>query len=100
VRTLPILAGALSLAACATMRAPSTAQLDRVQARYDQVKAFADLLLPYLPEHRAARVRLAGRVADRALLAARVATTIAEQRAALARAEAAIGGVDDAIDRP
>jgi dipeptidase len=97
VKRIVILALAASLAACATVSTPSTAQIDRVQERYDQAKAVAALLSPYLPLDYVARIARAELLADQALLAARLASTIAEQRAALARAEAAIADVDTAV---
>lgn len=63
--------------------------IDQLQARYDAARPFAELMLPYLPAERAAQVRLAAAIVERALAAARLAVTIAEQRAALQRAEQA-----------
>ncbi len=84
----------LCLTACATtgMR-PTPAQADAAiaaaQARYDQVREWAALFLPYMPAIWQERVRLAGRTVELALGAARTATTIAERKAALAQAQAA-----------
>lgn len=87
--TAALCAASLACAGCATMPAASSATIDRVQARYDDTKAWAELILPYVSPERAARVRLAMALTDRALLAARNASTVAEQRFALGRAEAA-----------
>jgi hypothetical protein len=65
-------------------------RLDMVQEAYDGTKAFVALFLPYLPAAQAARIRLAGALVDKALLAAHVATDMAERKVAISEAEAAI----------
>ncbi|KQM65776.1 hypothetical protein ASE75_05970 [Sphingomonas sp. Leaf17] len=75
--------------ACATIQAPPRDAVDRAQAAYDRIAATAQIILPYVSPARAARIQLALSLAERGLIAARLASTLAEQRAALARAEAA-----------
>jgi hypothetical protein len=87
------LAIAASLSACATMAAApqpvSSAAVAQVQARYDTAKRLAELFLPYLPAERRQQIEVIGALVDRALSAARLATTVAEQRAAIEEARAA-----------
>ncbi len=87
------LALAASLPACATMSTGSlpvsSAAIAQVQTRYDTARRWAQLFLPYLPAERRAQIEAIGGLVDRALTAARLATTIAEQRAALDEARAA-----------
>ncbi|WP_230769546.1 hypothetical protein [Sphingomonas sp. Leaf4] len=91
---------ALSLAACTPpagidpVPVASTASVDRLQARYDAARPYADMLLPYLSEARAARLRFVLSGIERALVVARTAATLVEQRAALASAERAILAVE------
>ena len=81
------------LTGCVGTSQISAATIDRVQARYDRLRPFAELVLPSLPSARAARVRLALATIERALAAAKVATTIIEHRRAIAEAEAALAVV-------
>jgi hypothetical protein len=91
----------LLLAACATTTSASPpapieradAAIDRAQAAYDQAKLFADILLPLLPSQYQARVLAAEATANLAFAAARRAATMAEQLAALRRAETALGEI-------
>ncbi len=91
---------ALSLAACTPSAgidpapAVSAARVDRLQARLDVVRPYAEMLLPYLSEARAMRLRLVLSGIERSLSVARTAATLAEQRAALKSAEQAIVGVE------
>jgi len=87
--TAALCAAPMALASCATMPTASSATIDRVQARYNDAKAWADPVLPYVSAERASRIRLAMALTERALLAARVAATISEQQAALKQADAA-----------
>ena len=89
-------AASMALASCATMptAAQVAPQIDRAQAAYDRIGGAADLVLPYLSSARAARLRLAMSLAERALLAARLASTTAEQLAALKQAEAATAAIE------
>ncbi len=95
-------AASMTLASCATMPTAAqitpqiTPQVERAQAAYDRIAHAAEIVLPFLSPERAARVRLAMALAERALLAARAATTAAEQVAALRQAEAAVAVVETA----
>lgn len=91
-------AASMVLASCATMpSAPQVApQIQRAQAAYDRIASAVDLVLPYLSPERAARVRLAMALAERGLLAARLASTTAEKLAALEQAEAATVTIEHA----
>lgn len=91
-------AASMTLASCATMptAAQITPQVERAQAAYDRISGAAEIVLPFLSPERAARVRLAMALAQRALLTARAATTAAEQVAALRQAEVAVGLVETA----
>jgi hypothetical protein len=89
------LAVALALTGCATLPArPNSAAVERAQAHYDRLRGWADVLLPYVPESHARRVRFGLAAADRALAAARLAVTLQEQRAAVAEAERALAPLD------
>ncbi|KQO13293.1 hypothetical protein [Sphingomonas sp. Leaf242] len=99
--TAALCAVSMSLASCATMPTPSTAQaaqigtaIDRAQAAYDRIAAAAERILPFLSPERQARVRLAMALTERGLIAARNAATIAEQLAALRQAEAATATIE------
>ncbi len=91
---------ALSLAACTPSAGldptpvVSASRVDRLQARYNAVRPYAEMLLPYLSEARAARLRLVLSGIERALVVAQTAATLAEQRGALAAAERAIAAVE------
>ncbi len=91
-----IAAVSMTLASCATMptAAQVAPQIQRAQAAYDRIASAVDLVLPYLSPERAARVRLAMALAERGLLAARLASTAAEQLAALQQAEAATAAIE------
>ena len=94
--TAALVAASMTLASCATM--PTAAQInpriERAKAAYDRIAQAANYVLPYLSPERAARVRLALSLADRALTAAREAATAAEQLAALRQAEAATAVIE------
>lgn len=98
--TAALCAALMALASCATM--PTSAQInpriERAQAAYDRIAGAAILILPYLSPERAARVRLALSLADRALTAARGAATAAEQLEALRQAEAATAAIEVTSD--
>ncbi len=89
-------AASMTFAGCATMpkAAQITPRVEQAQAAYDRIARTADLVLPYLSPARAARLRLAMSLAERALLAARLANTTAEQMAALKQAEAAAAAIE------
>ncbi len=89
-------AASMTLASCATMpTAPQVApRIQRAQAAYDRIASAVDLVLPYLSPERAARVRLAMALAERGLLAARLANSAAEQLTALKQAEAATAAIE------
>lgn len=91
-------AASMTLASCATMptAAQVAPQIERAQAAYDRIAGAAEIVLPFLSPERTARVRLAMALAERALLAARLAATAAEQIAALRQAEAAVAAVETA----
>ena len=72
------LAASMALAGCTAVAPQSAgqvvatagAEVERAQARYDAVKPLALMLLPYLSEANAARVRQAMTIAETALAAA------------------------------
>lgn len=80
----------LPLTACVGPAHLSADTVATVQARYDRLRPYAELILPSLSPARATRVRLALATVERALELAKVATTMAEQRRALAVAGRAI----------
>lgn len=80
----------LPLTACVGTSHLSADTVASVQARYDRLRPYAELILPSLSPARADRVRLALATIERALELAKVATTIAEQRRALAIADRVI----------
>ncbi len=99
--TAALCAASISLASCATMPTPTTetvtqvaTAIDRAQSAYDRIAASAELLLPYLSAEHQAQVRLAMALAERGLLAAHTAATVAEQLAALKQAEAATATIE------
>lgn len=92
-------AASLPLTACVGPAHLSADTVDSVQARYDRLRPYAEVILPSLPPARAARVRLALATIERALELAEVATTIAEQHRALAVADRAIAIVPAAAAR-
>ena len=101
VLTAALCAASMMLASCATMPTPSTetaaqtgTAIDRAQAAYGRIASAAELVLPFLSPERAARVRLAMSLAERGLIAARYAATLAEQLAALKQAEAATAAIN------
>jgi outer membrane murein-binding lipoprotein Lpp len=89
-------AASMTLASCATMptAAQVTPRVERAQAAYDRIAGAVEIILPYLSPERAARVRLAMALAERGLLAAKLAATAAEQLAALKQAEAATATIE------
>jgi hypothetical protein len=86
---LGALCAASMTCACATISPPPVAAVDRAQVAYDRIAASAELILPFVSPERAARIRLALRLAETGLVAARYASTVAERLAALERAEKA-----------
>lgn len=99
--TTALCAVSIMLDSCATMPTPSAehagqigSAIDRAQAAYDRIASTAELVLPFISPERAARVRLAMSLAERGLLAARYATTAAEQLAALKQAKAATAAIE------
>lgn len=98
---LALAASSMTIATCATMLTPSVetaahigTAIDRAQAAYDRIAAAAEIVLPFVSADRAARIRLGMALAERGLLAARLAATATEQLAALKRAEAATSQVE------
>lgn len=89
-------AASMAITSCATR--PTSAQvapqIDRDQAAYDRIADGVEVVLPMLSPERAARVRLAMALAERGLLAARLASTAAERLAALRQAEAATAAIE------
>ncbi len=83
----------LPLTACVGTAHLSADTVASVQARYDRLRPYAELILPSLSPARAARVRLALATIERALELAKVATTVAEQRRALTIANTALAAV-------
>lgn len=90
---LAALAAASMTCACATIKPPPVAAIDRAQAAYDRIAASAEIILPFVSPERAARIRLAIALTERGLLAARHAATAAEKSAALKQAEAATAAI-------
>ncbi len=88
-----LLLASLALPGCVGIPQPTASAVDRLQSRYDQLRPYAELVLPHLPPARAARVCLALATIERALAAARVATSLIEQQRALAAADAALAAV-------
>lgn len=56
--------------------------LDTYATRYRDLRAFVDLILPYLPVQRAAQIRAAGDRVDRALALLQAAASVATRRTA------------------
>lgn len=88
------LAVAASLSACVTTGtadrlAAAAPTIERIAASYDAGKRLVALFLPYLPVDRRAQIEAIGAAVDRALYAARTASTIAAQRAAIEQAREA-----------
>ena len=79
-----VTAASMTLASCASMptAAQVAPQVERAQKAYNRIAAAADVILPFLPAERAAQVRLAMALAERGLIAARYAATVAAQLAA------------------
>ncbi len=84
-----MLAAAVMMCSCTTIKPPPVSAIDRAQAAYDRIAVTAELILPFVSPERAARIRLAMALTERGLLAARNASTAAEKLAALNLAEAA-----------
>ena len=98
---LALAASSPAVTSCATMRPPSAktaahigTAIDRAQAAYNRIAIAAEVVLPFVSDDRAARIRLAMSLAERGLLAARMAATATEQLAALKQAEAATAAVE------
>ncbi len=81
---------AVSQTACVGLPTPSADAVGRIQSRFDWVRPYGELILPHLSPARANRVRLALALVERALAAARIATTLVEQQRALKAAETAL----------
>lgn len=94
--TAALAAASMTLASCASMptAAQVAPQVERAQAAYNRIAAAAEVILPFLPAERAAQVRLAMALAERGLIAARYAATVAEQLTALKQAEAATASIE------
>lgn len=99
VRFVLIAAAALGLAACSgtgairssgDVVASAATKIDQAQEAYAGAKAFAELLIPFLPADRVERIREIESKIERLLWLARTAATIAEQISAVDQAEAAI----------
>jgi hypothetical protein len=91
----------LSIASCATISTPSvetaahiSTAIDRTQAAYDRIALAAEVVLPFVSDDRAARIRLGMALAERGLMAARLAATATEQLGALQQAEAATAEIE------
>jgi len=98
---LAMAASSLSIASCATISTPSVetaahigTAIDRAQAAYDRIALAAEVVLPFVSDDRAARIRLGMALAKRGLLAARLAATATEQLAALKQAQAATAAIE------
>lgn len=99
-------ASALALAACsAGQRPPSTmggiavkagAAVDKAEQHYAEVAVVVDRVMPFLPERAADRLRSLQATIEGALLAARTATTVAGQAAALQEARSVTKQLADA----
>ncbi len=91
-----VAAASMTLASCASMptAVQVAPQVERAQAAYNRIAAAAEVILPFLPAERATQVRLAMALAERGLIAARYAATVAEQVAALKQAEAATASIE------
>lgn len=94
--TTALVAVSMTLASCATVptAAQVAPQIERAQEAYNRIAAAAEVILPFLPPARAAQVRLAMALAERGLVAARYAATVAERLAALKQAEAATATIE------
>lgn len=96
----------LSLTACNAGQHPLTmpsgvvvkagAAVERAEQHYAKVAAVADEVLPFLPERQAERLRGFQRFIEGALYAARTATTVADQHAAIREAKAATAELEAA----
>lgn len=89
-------AASMTLASCASIptAAQVTPKVERAQAAYNRIAAAAEVILPFLPPERVTQVRLSMALAERGLIAARYAATVAEQLAALKQAEAATATIE------
>jgi hypothetical protein len=90
------LAAVLLVAACvppamsAGMSAPAGLTIEKVEEAYGEAKAFAELLLPYLPADRVIQIAAIERKIEAAIAAAKAARIIAERIHALQEARTAI----------
>ena len=66
--------------------APAGLTIEKVEAAYEDAKAFADLLTPYLPAERVLQLAELERRIEAAIATAKVARTVAEQLRALKEA--------------
>ncbi|MGN7161309.1 hypothetical protein [Sphingomonas sp. SAFR-052] len=96
---LVVAVAAASQSACVGLPAPSADTIERIQSRFDRARPYAELALPHLSPARADRVRLALALVERALTAARTATTLIEQQRALKAAETALSIVPAPVAR-
>ena len=104
---IAIAASSSAVTSCVTMPTPSIetaghigTAIDRAQAAYDRIALAAEVVLPFVSDERAARIRLALSLAERGLLAARSAATATEQLAALKQAEAATATIETTTAGP
>lgn len=67
--------------------------IDRAEAAYARIRSATEIVLPFLPDSHASRVRAALVIADRALLAARLATDAVARAAELRRVERATAAI-------
>ncbi len=87
------LAAALLVAGCnppappETSPAPAGLTIEKVEAAYQEAKAFAELLAPYLSAERVLQLAELERRIEAAIAAAKAARTIAEQLRALREAQ-------------
>lgn len=107
MKRLILLTCALALSACTgatgttggidgagTVAAEAGVAVEQVRAEYFATKPMVDLLASLLPPAYAARVAAAQAIVERALEAARVATTAAEQLIELRKARAAARDIE------
>lgn len=96
---LALAACSLALVACAPLNVgidpvKAAEAVNRAEARYLQVKSIADIVVPYLPAKLQVKIKAAEGVIETALVAARLATTAAEQKAALDKVAAQTDAIE------
>jgi hypothetical protein len=86
------------LTSCATTGATGAVQtpLERAEAAYTRIRGIALMVLPIVPEAYASSIRDGLDKADRALVAARAASSLAEQLIELRKVERATSDVERA----